>query len=62
VEGEVPGNPKIHMNIAELLGIPDGYTGVFCLPVGMPEKLTTYIRNRAFEERASLNGFDIIRR
>ena len=57
IEGEITANAETQKQIAELLHIPDGYTVVAFLPVGIPEKEGERPAYKAFSERAWYNTF-----
>ncbi|MDR1948649.1 MAG: nitroreductase family protein [Spirochaetaceae bacterium] len=57
VEGQVTGNPGVQQKIAQALGVPEEYTVVAYLPVGLPEREGKRPAYKAFAERAWFNGF-----
>jgi nitroreductase len=57
VEGQITGNPEIQREIARTLGVPEEYTLVAYLPVGVPEKEGKRPAYKPFSERAWFNGY-----
>ena len=55
IEGEITSDKKRQKSAAELLGIPDIYTFVAWLPVGIPESPGKRAVKKAFKERAFYN-------
>lgn len=57
VEGYVTDADKKGLRMAEILGVPEEYELVCCLPVGAAESEPKGPLKKAFEERAWFNGF-----
>ncbi len=56
-EGHITDADRIGWKMAQVLGVPDEYELVCCLPVGVPASEPTAPRKRSREERAWFNGF-----
>lgn len=56
-EGYLTNEERIGAQMAQLLGVPDGYELVCFLPVGIAEEEPAAPRKKAFAERAWFNGF-----
>ncbi|MDR2729350.1 MAG: nitroreductase family protein [Treponema sp.] len=59
VEGQVTGNLETQKQIANILGIPDEYTVIAFLPVGIPEIEGKRPKYKAFSQRAWFNTFGV---
>jgi len=57
VEGQVTENNETQKEIAKILNIPDKYTVVAFLPIGIPEKEGKKPQYKAFSQRAWFNSF-----
>jgi len=57
VEGYITASDKINKTMAEILGVPEGYTLVAYLPVGVPAEEGPRANKKPFEQRAWFNGF-----
>jgi nitroreductase len=58
IEGEITEDKVRQKAFAELLDIPDGYTVIAFLPVGVPAATGKRAIHRPFNERAFFNSFD----
>ena len=56
VEGQITENPDLQKQIANMLNIPDEYTVMAFLPIGVPEKEGKRPGRKPFEERAWFNA------
>ena len=56
-EGHITDADRICDNMAEILGVPEGYELVCLLPVGVAAETVKVPVKRSFEERAWFNGF-----
>jgi len=56
-EGYVTGKDRLGDQMAQLLGVPEGYELICCLPVGVAEDAPAMPRKKPFEERAWFNAF-----
>ena len=57
IEGEITADPKTQKQIAELLNIPDEYTVVAFLPLGVPENTGKRPAYKSFSQRAWINAY-----
>lgn len=57
VEGHVTDTDRIGDQMAAILGVPEEYSLIAYLPVGIPAEETRRVRKRPFEQRAWFNGF-----
>ena len=57
IEGEITSDRKMQKAFGKLLDVPDEYTVVAYLPVGVPAKPGKRAAHKPFEERAFFNGF-----
>jgi len=57
VEGYITASDRINDAMAKVLGVPDGYTIVAYLPVGIPAEDGPRASKKPFDERAWFNGF-----
>ena len=57
-EGHITDDDNIGGRLAERLGVPEGYSLVCILPVGIAAEPTKKVRKKPFEERAWFNGFE----
>lgn len=57
VEGHVTDVDRIGDKMAAILGVPEEYSLIAYLPVGIPAEQTRRVRKKPFEERAWFNGF-----
>ena len=55
VEGQITEKPEIQKRIAQMLNVPDEYTVIAFLPIGVPEKEGKRQSRKPFEERAWFN-------
>lgn len=56
-EGHITDVDAIGQNMADILGVADGYELVCFLPIGIPSQPLTYADKKPFIERAWFNGF-----
>ena len=56
-EGHITDEDRIGWKMAHVLGVPDGYELVCCLPVGIAESETVPPRKKPPDERAWFNSF-----
>ena len=57
VEGYVTDPTHVGDKMAAILGVPEEYSLVAYLPIGIPAEETKRVRKRPFEDRAWFNGF-----
>lgn len=57
IEGHITDIDRQGAQMAEILGVPEGYELICVLPVGKPAEPMKRVRKRTFEERAWFNGF-----
>lgn len=57
VEGHVTDTDRIGDKMAAILGVPEEYSLIAYLPVGIPAEETKRVRKRPFEARAWFNSF-----
>ena len=55
VEGQITEEPETQKQIAQMLNVPDEYTVVAFLPIGIPEKEGKRPKRKPFKERAWFN-------
>ena len=55
VEGQITEKPEIQKQIAQMLNVPDEYTVIAFLPIGIPEKEGKRPARKPFEKRAWFN-------
>jgi nitroreductase len=58
IEGHITENSETQNQIAKLLNIPEKYTVIGFLPIGIPENEGKRPRYKAFEERAWFNIYE----
>lgn len=57
VEGHVTDTDRIGNKMAAILGVPEEYSLIAYLPIGIPADETRRVRKKPFETRAWFNGF-----
>ena len=57
VEGYVTDPTRVGDKMAAILGVPEEYSLVAYLPIGIPAEEAKRVRKRPFEDRAWFNGF-----
>ena len=57
VEGYVTDPTHVGDKMAAILGVPEEYSLVAYLPIGIPAEETKRVRKRPFDDRAWFNGF-----
>ncbi len=56
-EGHITDDDRLCDQMAEVLGVPEGYDLVCYLPVGRPDREVRGVTKKPFEQRAWFNGF-----
>lgn len=57
IEGHITDEDHIGRQMADILGVPEDYELVCCLPIGYADEPTKHVNKKDFEQRAWFNGF-----
>jgi len=58
IEGNITDDDRICDKMAAILGVPEDYSLVAFLPVGIPAEAAKRVQKKPFAERAWFNGFE----